>query len=62
MNPFEQEELEIEFNSRFDYVSEAYGATARDCNLMAEADAAAELAEFEAFIGPHKPFIDEIPF
>lgn len=40
------EELDIEFNSRFDYVSEAYGATARDCNQMAEDDARYEDEEF----------------
>ena len=57
-----QDELEIEFNSRFDYLSEAFGATARDCNEMARQDAEAEAAEAAAFIGPHQPFSDEIPF
>jgi hypothetical protein len=53
-----QTELEYEFNAQYDYMSEAYGATARDANLMAEADA----AEAAALIGPVKPFVTEIPF
>lgn len=59
-----EEELEIEFNSGFDYVSEAFGATARDCLAMAEDDAAAEAGEYAAFIGPRLPFTadEEIPF
>lgn len=44
-----QAELEIEFNSRFDYMSEAYGQTARDCNAMAAEDEYWErVAELEA--------------
>lgn len=41
-----QEDQDYELNARYDYLSEAYGATARDCNLMAEADAAYEAEEF----------------
>lgn len=33
-------ELESEFNARFDYVSEAYGQTARDANDIAREDEA----------------------
>lgn len=51
------EELEAEFNGRFDYMSEAYGATARDCNAMAAEDEALELQmyrdEMEPEYGPY---------
>jgi len=36
------EELEAEWNARFDYISEAYGATARDCNDFAADEAREE--------------------
>lgn len=41
-----QQEMDAEFNARFDYASEAYGETAHDCNRMAEEDAAEELREW----------------
>jgi len=50
MGELGREELEIEFNSRFDYIHEAYGATARDCNDMAELDGYCE-ARDEGFEG-----------
>jgi len=63
MNPLMQEELEYEFNARYDSISEAYAATAADCNEMARQDAEYEREQFAAFIGPHKPFgLEEIPF
>ena len=40
------EEMDAEFNARFDYVSEAYGETARDCNRMAADEVADELREW----------------
>lgn len=61
----EQDELEIEWNSQFDYVSEAFGATARDCNAMALSDCEEYARELAEFIGPVKPYdppVDEIPF
>lgn len=52
-----QEELEIEYNSRFDYISEAYGETARDCVQMAEDDARYDAEEYwkpqESAFGPY---------
>ncbi len=57
-----REELEIEYNSQFDYVSEAYAATIEDCNEMARQDAEADAREAAEFIGPRQPFNDEIPF
>ncbi len=67
-----QEELEIEFNSRYDYITEAY-AGMQECPiaLRHEAEALEEewQAEQAAFIGPRKPFPsypraegDDIPF
>lgn len=65
------EELEAEWNARYDYVAEAYGATARDCNDMAEDDARIEWAEawanvcdeMEAWGRPClKTFDGDIPF
>lgn len=41
MNGF-YEEMEAEFNAQFDYLREAYGATAADCNAMAAEDAEAQ--------------------
>lgn len=53
------EEMDAESNARFDYVSEAYGETARDCNRMAEEEAAEELREWcehmEPEYGPYTP-------
>jgi hypothetical protein len=63
-----QEELEYEFNARYDYVREAYGDMVEDeATLLAEAEAcyAEWLAEQEAFIGPRLPapvYEDDIPF
>ncbi len=36
------EEMEAEFNAQFDYLREAYGATARDANEYAKQDAEAQ--------------------
>ena len=58
----EREELEIEYQAGFDYLSEAFGATARDCNEMARQDAEEEAREAAEFIGPVQPFDMEIPF
>lgn len=52
------EELEIEFNSRFDYIREAFGDMVEDpVTLDHEAQAYAEewQAERDAFIGPRLP-------
>ena len=53
-------DLAYHFNARFDYMQEAYGETARDCNLLAEQDEAAELVEamdeMEARGGPYFPW------
>ena len=60
-----RDELEIEYNSRFDYIAEAFAGMAEDpATLAAEAaDYAAEAdAEWAAFIGPRLPLTDEIPF
>jgi len=38
-----REELESEFNARFDYISEAYGATARDAADFAMSEEAERL-------------------
>jgi len=60
-----REELEIEYNARFDYVREAFAGMAEDpATLAAEAaDYAAEAAaEWTAFIGPRLPVDDEIWF
>jgi len=35
-----QEDADYEFNARYDYIREAYAATARDCDAFAESDAA----------------------
>lgn len=62
------EELEAEFNARYDYVREAYGDMVEDeATLRYEAEAchAEWLAEQEAFIGPRLPapvYEDDIPF
>jgi hypothetical protein len=62
MSPFEIE-MEIEFNSAFDYVAEAFGATGRDANEMAESDRLEELRLEAEFIGPRQPFaFDDLPF
>ena len=37
-DPIMQAELEAEYNAKFDYMAEAYGATARDANMAAEDD------------------------
>ena len=37
-----REELEAEFNARYDYLREAYGATARDCDDFAAEEAREE--------------------
>lgn len=53
-----QEEMDSEFNARFDYVSEAYGATARDCNEMARAEAEDEMREYCAIMEPeYGPYV-----
>lgn len=53
------EEMDAEFNSSFDYRSEAFGETARDCNQMAADEAAEELREWcdmmEPEYGPYTP-------
>lgn len=41
MNGF-YEEMEAELNGQFDYLREAYGATAADCNAAAAQDGAAQ--------------------
>ena len=41
MNGF-YEEMEAELSGQFDYLREAYGATAADCNAMAAEDGAAQ--------------------
>ena len=65
-----QEELEYEFNARFDYVREAYGDMQEDPRTLQyeeEACHAEWLAEQEAFIGPVQPLsvrypLMDIPF
>ena len=63
-----QEELEYEFNARYDYVREAYGDMVEDPRTLeyeAQADAAEWAAEQAAFIGPRRPapvYEDDIPF
>ena len=64
-----QEELEAEYNARYDYISEAYaGMVETREQLEAESeDCAREAAEEEAaFIGPRQPRPvydgDDIPF
>jgi hypothetical protein len=73
-----QEELEIEYNSRFDYVSEAYGSTAEtgdDWNpeytaeeieeMKAAAEAADKTEGAFSFWYPHRNVAvngDDIPF
>lgn len=41
-----QEHCDYEMNAAYDYVSEAYGATARDCDMMADDDQAYEAEMF----------------
>jgi len=51
-----QEHLDYEMNARYDYVSEAFGEMARDCDAMAAADDAYEaerFAEEVAALGPY---------
>lgn len=66
-----REELEAEWNAHYDYLSEAYGPTARDAALFAETEYQAEVAEARAAgIGyqldlplPGAPSLaDDIPF
>lgn len=63
-----REELEIEFNSRYDYVQEAFGDMVEDpASLAYEAEAchAEWLEEEAAFVGPRLPapvYEDDIPF
>ena len=59
-----QEELEYEFNARYDYISEAYAGMQEDPRTLAyeaEADAAAWQAEQDAFIGPVQPLSVRYP-
>jgi hypothetical protein len=51
-----QEHCDYEMNARYDYVSEAFGDMARDCDAMAAADDAYEaqmFAEEVAALGPY---------
>ena len=51
-----REHLDYEINARYDYVSEAFGELARDCDAMAAADDAYEaqmFAEEVAALGPY---------
>jgi hypothetical protein len=58
--PFDraQEELEYEFNARYDYLREAYGDMVESEESLrheAEANEAEWQAEQDAFIGPRRP-------
>jgi len=44
-NDYAREELESEWNAHYDYLSEAYGPTARDAAKFAEDEYQAERAE-----------------
>lgn len=53
-----QEEMDAEFNARFDYISEAFGETACDCIEMAEDDAWAELRAWCELMEPeYGPYV-----
>lgn len=43
-----REELESEWNAHYDYLSEAYGPTARDAAMFAESECQAEVLEARA--------------
>ena len=55
-----REELEIEFNARYDYVREAYGDLAEDPATLryeAEADEDDWRAEIGVPVGPLRPYV-----
>lgn len=52
-----QEHCDYEMNARYDYVSEAFGDMARDCDAMAAADDAYEAERFKEEVEAFGPSV-----